>query len=77
MDSVSPKALSPQELHQRITTTQALIIEDLNQLEDATDELGNPKSMRQPLDDLREMLNLLWLLYDAALHSSNDQQHQL
>jgi hypothetical protein len=77
MDSVSQNALNPQELHQRITTAQAHIIGDLNQLEDTTVQLGNPKSIRQPLDNLREMLNLLWLLYDAALHSSNDQQHQL
>jgi hypothetical protein len=77
MESVSPKALGPQELHQRITTTQASIIEALNQLEDATVQVGNPNSIRQPLDNLREVLNLLWLLYDAAIHASNDQEHPL
>ena len=77
MNSVSGKALSPQELHERITTTQANIIEALVQLEAATVQIGNPKPIRQALDKVRELLTVLWLLHDTAMHPSNQQQHPI
>jgi hypothetical protein len=74
MTTVVPKVLSPQEVQRRIITTQANIIETLNILDRATIELGDPE-VRQGLDDLREQLGVLWLLYESAMRSSDAQQH--